>query len=220
MDKAEVAELMSNRSRIVVFELIDRSCLIMVVKYGFLWFALLTGGGSTAAQIRATPPSSKPEYSNVSLAFRYALPDGMRDQTERSKLEIQEQTKASGTTEAASVLLSMSSEPDRDATDWGSVTIETYPREEFGNLDEISAETKMSAWVVGASSLPGKPRSVVLAGQNFVVFVAGKQDGSTRKGAVIWTTIRKGKLLSFAFVANSPEQLKRLTESMKSVQFF
>jgi hypothetical protein len=37
---------------------------------------------------------------------------------------------------------------------------------------------------------------------------------------VVWTTVRKDKLLSFAFVANSPEQLKALAESMKSVQFF
>ena len=31
---------------------------------------------------------------------------------------------------------------------------------------------------------------------------------------------RKDKLLSFAFVANSAEQLKKMTESMRNVQFF
>jgi hypothetical protein len=68
--------------------------------------------------------------------------------------------------------------------------------------------------------LPEKPRSAVLAGQSFTVFVFARQEGTVKKGAVIWTTIRKGKLLSFAFVANSPEQLKALAESMKSVHFF
>jgi len=61
---------------------------------------------------------------------------------------------------------------------------------------------------------------VVISGQNFTVSVFGLQEGAVRKGAVVFTTIRKGKLLSFAFVANSSEQLKKLTESMKSVQFF
>jgi hypothetical protein len=46
------------------------------------------------------------------------------------------------------------------------------------------------------------------------------QDGPIKKGAVVWTTIRKGQLLSFLFAANSPDQLKSLAESMKSIQFF
>jgi len=37
---------------------------------------------------------------------------------------------------------------------------------------------------------------------------------------VAWTTIRKGQLLSFFFAANSPQQLRKLAESMKSVEFF
>jgi hypothetical protein len=32
--------------------------------------------------------------------------------------------------------------------------------------------------------------------------------------------VRKDQLLSFAFVGNSADQLKRLTESIKSVEFF
>jgi len=37
--------------------------------------------------------------------------------------------------------------------------------------------------------------------------------------AVVWTTLRSGKLLAFAFAANSSEQLKKLTESMKTLEF-
>ncbi len=41
-----------------------------------------------------------------------------------------------------------------------------------------------------------------------------------REGAVVFTTVRKGKLLLFAFAANSPEWPKALTETMKPVQFY
>jgi hypothetical protein len=60
----------------------------------------------------------------------------------------------------------------------------------------------------------------MLAGQSFVVSILGEQDGAIRKGAVISTTICKDKLLSFAFVANSPEELKILIETMKTVRFY
>jgi hypothetical protein len=44
--------------------------------------------------------------------------------------------------------------------------------------------------------------------------------GVVQCNSVVWTTIREDKLLSFAVVANSPDQPKRLAESMKSVQVF
>jgi hypothetical protein len=88
------------------------------------------------------------------------------------------------------------------------------------DLDDASAEAKMSAWVANNKDASALPQSVVLSGQGFVVSIFGAQEGTTKKGAVVCTTIRKDKLLSFAFVANSPEQLKKLTESMKSVRFF
>ena len=118
------------------------------------------------------------------------------------------------------LLLAMSSGPDDTLSSWHSLTVLTYPREMLNDLDDANAETKISAWVGGFSGSPPAPRRIVLSGQSFAVFVFGRQEGPVKKGAVVWTTIRKDKLLSFAFVANSPEQLKRLTESMKSVQFF
>src|ERR1019366_2100610 len=73
------------------------------------------------------------------LLEKNTLPDGMRDQTERSKLAIQEQTKSACTTWAASVLLSMSSEPDRDATDWGFFFLMNRPPPEFAIFPQTSA---------------------------------------------------------------------------------
>jgi len=67
---------------------------------------------------------------------------------------------------------------------------------------------------------PGEPMVVVTAGQKLAMSVFGRQNGATQKAAIVLTTIRKGQLLSFAFVANSPELLEKLTESMKTLQFF
>ena len=66
---------------------------------------------------------------------------------------------------------------------------------------------------------PSSNKTVVVSGQKFSVSLFAVQDGPTRKGAVVWTTVRKGKFLSFFFAANSPEQLKGLAESMKTLRF-
>jgi hypothetical protein len=159
-------------------------------------------------------------FSDASLGFSYLPPSEMHDETKNGREEIRARAAARHTNHILGLLLSMSSGSDSAATDWHLLSIETCPRQRFSNLDDLSAEAKMSASVAGTSTLPGKPRSVVLAGQTFTVSVFAERDGEIEKGAVVWTTIRKDKLLSFAFVANSPEQLKKLTETMKSVQFF
>jgi hypothetical protein len=185
--------------------------------HSFFWLVLLAGSG--AAQSTVRPVAAITIYSNTRLAFRYTPPKGMRDKTDRFKSQIEEQAKATGITNTLSVLLAMSSLGDTSA-DWHSLTIETYPRKAVADLDDASAEAKMSAWVAHSKDPRALPRSVVLSGQKFAVSLFGMQEGMTKKGSVVWTTVRKDKLLSFAFVANSPEQLKRLTETMKSVKFF
>jgi hypothetical protein len=174
--------------------------------------------------VAETKPSQSPSpnkaFSNVALGFRYLPPSEMRDKTQRFRREIRERVEASHSKDMLDALLAMSSGPDDKATDWHSLTIETYPRKAVADLDDASAAAKMSAWVANSKDATALPRSVVLAGQTFAVSLFGVQEGTTKKGAVVWTTIRKDKLLSFAFVANSPEQLKKLAESMKSVQFF
>jgi hypothetical protein len=174
-----------------------------------------------AAETKPSPsPSSGNAFSNVALGFKYVPPAEMRDKTQRFRAEIHERAEAAHTKDTLDAVLAMSSGPDDKATDWHSLTIETYPRKAVADLDDASAEAKMSAWVAHSKDASALPRSVVLSGQSFAVSIFGLQEGTTKKGAVVWTTVRKDKLLSFAFVANSPEQLKRLAESMKSVQFF
>jgi len=166
--------------------------------------------------------SSGNAYSNVDLGFSYAPPKEMRDETIGGRADIRARAEALHTTKTLDLLLAMSSGPDVTTPAWHSLMIETYPRQRFSNLDDTSAEGKMSAWVAGFSGSTEKPRSVVIGGQSFAVSVFSEQDGTItiKKGAVVWNTIRKGKLLSFAFVANSPEQLRALAESMKTIQFF
>jgi hypothetical protein len=163
---------------------------------------------------------SRPIYSSPKLGFSYTPVGGMLDETEDGRAEIRARAAARHTSNTLDLLLAMSSGSDPSVADWYSLTIETYPRQAFSDLDDSSAEAKMSAWVAGFSGSPGKPRSVVLSGQRFAVYIIGEREVATRKCAVIWTTIRRGKLLSFAFVANSPQQLTKLAESMKSVVFF
>ena len=179
---------------------------------------LIQWGVAETKPSQSPPPSNA--FSNVALGFRYVPPSEMRDKTQRFRAEIQERAEAAHSKDTLGALLAMSSGPDDKATDWHSLTIETYPRKAVADLDDASAEAKMSAWVANSKDATALPRSVILSGQSFAVSLFGVQEGTTKKGAVVWTTVRKDKLLSFAFVANSPEQLKKLAESMKSVQFF
>lgn len=160
-------------------------------------------------------------YTNTRLAFRYARPDGMRDKTERfPAIQIQNPSRASGTPQTVSTLLAMSSGPDSSVPDWRSITIVSYPRNAVSEPDDTKAAGRMNAWVAHSKDTSVLPKAASISGQSFTVSVFGLQEGTVKKGAVVFTTIRKGKLLSFAFAANSPEQLKALTETMKSVQFF
>lgn len=181
----------------------------------------LTPAGLAATQADSSV-SSPPRvvYSNHSLGFRYAPFGGMQDETESRRAKIQSRATSLRTTRTLDLLLAMSSGTDDTVPEWHSLSIEAYPRNAFSELDDVSAEGRMAAWVAGTGGSLGTPRSVVISGQSFAVYMTGEREGTLKKGAVIWTTIRKGKLLSFAFVANSPQQLMALAESMKTVQFF
>jgi hypothetical protein len=181
---------------------------------------VLISWGAASAQSGQTTPAPWLAYSNTSLGFRYVPPVEMRDKTERFRSQIQEQAKASGATQTLSALLAMSTGPDSAVPNWSSVTIETYPRSAVSEPDDAKAEAQMNAWVAHSKDARALPKSAVISGQSFSVSVFGLQEGTVKKGAVVWTTVRKGKLLSFAFAANNPEQLKALTETMKSVQFY
>ncbi|MGA8430545.1 MAG: hypothetical protein WB729_12050 [Candidatus Sulfotelmatobacter sp.] len=103
---------------------------------------------------------------------------------------------------------------------WSSITIVTYPRSAVSEPNDAKAAGLMNAMVAHSKDDSALPKLVVISGQRFTVSVFGLQEGTVKKGAVVWTTVRKGKLLSFAFAANSPDRLKELAETMKTVEFF
>lgn len=180
---------------------------------------LLTVCCSAVGQSKPDSAISGDIYADAGLAFRYTLPKGMRDKTKRFP-RLQIQNPQPGTPQALDTLLALSSGPDGNASDWRSMTIVTYPRDAVSERDDAEAAGQMNAWVAHSKDTSALPKSVVISDQSFIVSVFGLQEGTVKKGAVVWTTIRKGQLLSFAFVANSPQQLKALAESMKTVQFF
>ncbi|HKW18902.1 MAG TPA: hypothetical protein VJO35_15440 [Terriglobales bacterium] len=185
------------------------------ISVGFSALVLVTTVGY--AQQNPQTRASGSTYRNGSLAFRYSIPHGMLDKTARFTLQIEDQP---GSWKTLGTLLALSSGSDSSAPRWGSVTIVTYPRNDVPEPDDSKAEAQMNAWVAHSRDASALPRPAVISGQKFTVSVFGLREGTVTKGAVVWTTVRKGKLLSFAFAANSPEVLKNLTESMKIVQFY
>lgn len=167
-------------------------------------------GGSTAGSL---------PYSDNELAFRYTLPSGMQDETESTRARMRAEAAERHSSKVFGVLLALGNGAEQTSSAWRSLTIQTFPRNAVPDESDLIAEEKMNAWVAGLSSA-APVRQVALSGQNFAVSAFGANDGGIRRGVVVWTTIRRGKLLSFAFAANSPEQLKALTETMKRVQFF
>lgn len=159
-------------------------------------------------------------YTNGNLAFRYSTPNTMQDKTQRFQNKIQERAKAQGNTKQLSQLLAMSTGPDDKESSWGSLVIETHLRSTVSEPDDVKAAVQMNAWIAHSKDEIALPKSVVISGQRFTVSVFGLQEGAIRKGTVVFTTVRKDNLLSFAFAANSPELLKDLAESMKTLQFY
>lgn len=159
-------------------------------------------------------------YSNATLGFKYTpLPD-LKDGTERAKAAMKFGAGAKRSQKQFDLLLTMFSGPDDTAPGWHSLNILTLPRTAFPKLNDEDAEAKMNALVAHSPKSSIYPKPAIISGQSFAISVFRLQEGNVRKGAVVWTTVRKGQLLSFAFVANSPSQLQALTETMKNVHFY
>lgn len=159
-------------------------------------------------------------YTNTVLGFRYVPPSAMQDETKTARANVQADASQSRSGKALDLLLALASGSDDTSPSWQTITVESYPRQALSNLDDTAAVAKMSGWVLGLARPVPPTKMTVLSGQSFSVSVFGYQEGMIRRGAIVWTTIRKGSLLSFVFAGNSPEQIKAITETMKSLQFF
>lgn len=178
---------------------------------------------SVLATFRLADAANHPNvnsYVNKELGFRYIPPAGMRDETQVTRAKIHDQAVEKHTTKTLMVLLALTQGADPTSSSWESLTIQSYPRDALAESDDAAAKEKMSVWVVGLPLTSVRGWNYRLAGQDFSVTAFAAQESSHRRAVVVWTTIRKNQLLSFAFVSNSAEQLQKLTETMKTVQFF
>lgn len=158
-------------------------------------------------------------YSDDDLSFHYARPSGMQDESESTRERMRAAAAERRSGRSLTLILALTNGQDESSPSWASLTIQTFPRSAVRDADDLIAERKMNAWVADLR-LTTDVRQVVLSGQQFAVSAFGAQQGNLRRGVLVWTTVRKGKLLSFAFAANSPEQLEKLTESMKTLEFY
>jgi hypothetical protein len=173
----------------------------------------------TAQSFSQGPPLAPSVFRDSTLDFRYTPPSNLYDLTEAGKQSIHERAKAMGKTSTLNLLLSLASGPDDKVSDWHSIAIQSYPREKMaGGLTDREASRFFSRTVAGVGSETGQPADVHIGDFDFVVSTFELHEGQLTKHARVYTTVRKGALLSFAFSANSLDALNRIVDSIKSVQ--
>ena len=160
-------------------------------------------------------------FFDAELGFRYTLPKGLTDETSYSRDELRKRAAALRTSNnTLEILLRMTSGPPDTAPEWHAISIQTYSHSKFAGLDDRAVEAKMNGWMAGDGvTAIGEPKRVSIAGANFVVTNFEKSEPSHVKYARIYSTIRNGKLLGFAFTANSVDKLQPLAGSLETLEF-
>ncbi|MGO9402090.1 MAG: glycoside hydrolase domain-containing protein [Terriglobales bacterium] len=160
-------------------------------------------------------------FFDAELGFRYTLPKGLIDETSYSRDELRKRAAALGTSNnTLEILLRMTSGPPDTAPEWRAISIQTYSHSKFAGLDDRAVEAKMNGWMAGDGvTAIGDPKRVSVAGESFVVTNFEKSGPSHVKYARIYSTIRNGKLLGFAFTANSVDRLQPLADSLETLEF-
>jgi hypothetical protein len=176
--------------------------------------------GILAAQGFSQGPASTSAavFTDSQLGFRYTPPPNLRDLTEAGKQSIKQRAAAMGKTNTLTLLLSLLSGPDDTAVDWHSIGIESYPREKMRSVSDLDASRTFSQTVSGAGTETGQPTNVQIGGSNFVVSTFELREGQLTKHARVYTTVRNGQMLAFAFSANSADVLNGIVDSMKTFQ--
>ena len=158
-------------------------------------------------------------YSDSELGFRYVPPAQMRDVTLNDRAEMQRRAAVLHRSTVTDLLLAMSSGPDDTDPDWHSVGIETLSRASWPDVDDFHAETRMNASMARGALSVSENQRVTFSSQPFVATEFQLHEDSITKHAKVYTTIRRGRLISFAFSGNSPEQVDKMVETMKSLSF-
>jgi hypothetical protein len=166
---------------------------------------------------QGSPPAPS-VFTDSTLSFRYTPPANLRDKTEVDRQSIQRRAAAVGTANTLTLLLSLRSGPEDTAADWHSIAIESYPREKLGKVSDRDASRTFSRWVSRIGTETGQPADAQIGDSHFVLSNFELQEGQLAKHARIYTTVRNGRMLAFAFSANSADVLNRIADSMTTFQ--
>jgi hypothetical protein len=159
-------------------------------------------------------------YMNSVLGFRYTPPSSLTlDQTSTLRDDMQKRAAAAHRTSSSAVLLRLVSGPEDTAPDWASLYVATFSRASWPDVDDFHAETRMNASMARGGLPVGDNKSVTFSNVAFVCTQFKMQEGSITKHASVYTTIRREKLLTFAFTGNSADDVNKIADSMKSLTF-
>jgi hypothetical protein len=171
----------------------------------------------TAQGFGQAPSPAPTVFTESTLAFKYIPPPNMYDLTAIDRQAIQKRAAALGTTNTLTLLLSLRFGSDDRAADWRTIGIESYPRAKLGTATDHDAFQKFSRSVAGVGTETTPPTDLQIGEFHFLVSNFELHEGELTKYARIFTTVRNGQLLSFAFSANSLTVLNTITESIKTV---
>ena len=162
------------------------------------------------------PPPAPSEFTDSNLGFRYTPPPQMLDFTAIDRRTTRERAVAQGTTNTLTLLSSLRSGPDDTAADWRTIGIQTYPHEKFRRQNDRDASVKFSRSIAGNAKEVGQPSDVTIGNFHFVVSSFELREGQLTRRARVYTTVRKGLMLSLSFSANSLDTLDAIVSSMKT----
>jgi hypothetical protein len=153
------------------------------------------------------------------LGIRYTPPDRMTDNTTASARNARQHANEYRT-KAAELLLDMSSGGSDQLPDWHQIWIFHLPRAQLQGLRDWMAEAKLNFALAGPGARPtDQQKGAVIDGHNFLVSEFDQKEPPITKHAKIYTTVCKTQLVSFVLVANSPEQMPTMEDSLKTLSF-
>ncbi len=153
------------------------------------------------------------------LGFTYTPPPGMNDKTSAAGVAMRSHA-GTYSSEAAQLILDLSSKDDDTYPEWHQVWVFIFPRAQLPGVNDSAAKEKMNTALAGPHATPvGKPQGASFAGHDFLVSEFEQKEPPLTKHARIFTTICKTQLLSFVLVSNSAQQVSRMEESLRTLDF-
>lgn len=159
-------------------------------------------------------------YTNSPLGFHYVPPATLAlDQSAQARSDLQKLAAQTHRPVNTAILLRLLTGGADTSPDWVSLAVMTYSRASWADVDDFHAETRMNAAMARGASPAGENKPVTFGGVAFVASQFEMHEGAIAKHATVYSTVRRGQILSFAFSGNSAEAVSKDAESMKSLTF-